>query len=193
MNKPTLKPPAWISKKICSKLPDSWVDWVEGQAKGQERAWLLAFALEGAAWGVIENGTLKMADNIFRGKVLSLADSTLQELYVFSPKSQAHAWVQGSVWQASLLTESGAPGGDSFDQDLILWGSYCPDENWQSGFALLVEGVQGMIQAVPLTRKPAMTSDRKNAPRLKVRNYIGQDPHNGAAYVAATRFVELLG
>lgn len=194
MQTPELKSPSFSVQDIaCDNLPGSWREWVETQAKDQERAWLLVFALEGAAWGVIENGNLRMADTALDRKILELDKYILQELFVFSPKGQTHAWVEGGTWKAYYLTESGTSSEEMFDQELILWGTRSPEDGWKDGFAVLIEGAQGMTQAVPLLKKPKLTTERQDAPRLKVRNYLGQNPQNGAAYVAATRFIELIG
>jgi len=191
---PTLKPTSWeVSPVDRQDLPGQWKNWVVRQAGLLGDAWLLAFSLEGAAWGRIKAKSLSLAHNSFPNRVLNLDQSNLQEMYVFSASGQVHAWIADGQWKAVLIQDKAAPQGDWFDQEILLWGTHCPTDGWMDQFALLEEGLQGMRQAVPMDNQPAITANRKNVPRLKVRVYLGQSPQNGAAVVAATRLVALIG
>jgi len=175
----------------CAKLLTDLPTWVGDQVQILgEPAWLLVFTRQGSAWGVVQEGALQLAENLFPGMVTPLTRNDLQEVYLFSEKGQAHAWYAGTHWQGKLLIDGGDLKGEFFDQELILWGTRLDD--WKDGFALLREGVQGMVQAVPLEQKPTLQANRAGAPRLVVRSYLAQDPRSGAAYVAASRLVQLV-
>jgi CRISPR-associated protein (TIGR03984 family) len=180
----------------CSKLPsdvEAWAAAVSKKIGGP--AWLLAFTLQGTAWGRLEADGLHLAADLYPGQVLDLAASSLQEVYVFSQAGQGHAWLAGQNWRGALLLDDSPPGvqpvqGECFDQDLLLWGSRLDD--WKENFALLREGAQGMLQAVPLASKLNLRANRDGTPALRVRSYLLPDAKTDAAYIAATRFVEIV-
>lgn len=192
---PTLKLASWKASPVedAQDLPGQWKDWVVKQAEQLGDAWLLAFSLEGAAWGRIQAKSLSLAPSSLPAQVRNLDDSTLQELFVFSESGQVHAWIVDGQWKAVLIQDSATSQDGWFDQEILLWGTHCPKGGWKDGFALLEEGLQGMRQAVPLDHQPVISANRKDTPRLKVRVYLGQSPQNGAAVVAATRLVALIG
>lgn len=180
----------------CSSLPVDVQGWAVSVGKKLSYpAWLLAFTLQGTAWGKLQAGILHLAADLYPSQVLDPSTSNLQEVYIFSKTGQGHAWLAGQNWQGALLLDGSTLGaqpvqGECFDQELFLWGSWLDD--WKENFALLREGAQGMRQAVPLARKPNIRANRSGAPALRVRSYLLPDSKTGAAYVTATRFVEIV-
>lgn len=187
-----INPAGWSFRPLdCASLPDGLSTWAAEQVKELGKpAWLLAFTLEGAAWGIMQDDALHLASEIYPHQVVDLSRSSLQEVFVFSAKGQAHAWLAGGQWKGALLVDGDPMQDDYFDQKLLLWGTRVDD--WQDGFALLREGAQGLLQAVPLDRKPNLQANRQGAPALRMRNYLLKDKASGAAYIAAVRLVEIV-
>ena len=200
MNAPQIKKLCWtIKQQSTTGLEENPAGWICNLATAnlKNRAWLLAFGLSGAVWGVLDptesdRFSLTLGDGFDEAHPPAFMPGGLQEIFIFNQEGQIHAWSIDHIWSAAITKETEQDGvqGDAFDQDLYLWGSRVVEV--KAGFCLLREGAQEMYQAVPVDKEPSIAPDRSGAPRLRVRNYLKPDPESGAAYIAATRLVQLV-
>lgn len=192
MSQPQEEHVTWKSDSLdCALLSSDPAGWVLAQKTVLGEAyWVLAFSLDGVTWGKVENDMLAHSGQIFSQVSPGLDVDRLREIYAFSETGQAHAWRLDDGWHAVWMEDVANPDGDSFTEDYYLWGNRL--EDYQSGFALLSEGAQGIVHAVPLPQQPAMKSDYSGGPKLVVRHYLGRG-EAGAARIAATRLVKVTG
>lgn len=187
--------------------------WLQTQAKTYNCQWLLAHSLDCVIWGKFEQSELLLGCDPAK-----LNFATLQQCRIFGPAAEVSLWHNGSNWQATVITDpidptdptDPAESDNYIDEYQMLWGTTGEPAKTLSGFTTLTDGIQGMQHTLPLlfepqeryfgpivvkkqSKKPDDTIQQPNhrPARLLVRHILAFDPNTGAAYIRASRLVEL--
>ncbi len=169
------------------------IPWLQTQAQAYQCQWMLAHSLDCVIWGKFDDGVLHLG---CEPQKLSL--ETLQQCRIFGPKAEVLLWNNGSSWHAALITDPADPQ-EYIDEPQILWGTKGEPSTIFKGFTTLTDGIQAMPHTLPLVFEPKQRFFGKVAPqdpdhrpaRLVVRHILDFDSRTGAAYVRASRLVEL--
>lgn len=165
--------------------------WCLANAPRGERAWLLGFADDGLFWGLLQNQTLTLSNEVFEGYSAALTPITVQRLFIFNEQGETRLWKIGiSSFCAAKIEDPRGPL-DIEDADLILWGTEIFHKT-QRGFTLLQDGAQGLRHAPPLelTGSDFAPDQMRRPVRLTVRQYVDYD-EDGQAFVSASRLVKV--
>ncbi|MCA0350441.1 MAG: TIGR03984 family CRISPR-associated protein [Chloroflexi bacterium] len=169
------------------------VAWLQTQAEINYCQWLLAHSLDCVIWGKFEHGKLQLGCDAAK-----LNFDTLQQCRIFGPKAEVLLWPNTNGWQAVVITDP-VESDEYIDEWQMLWGIAGEPSKTFSGFTRLTDGIQGMQHTLPLLFEPqdryfgqADDQQPKHRPaRLKVRHILDFDSNTGAAYIRASRLVEL--
>lgn len=178
--------------------------WLQTQAKTYNCQWLLAHSLDCVIWGKFEQHELLLG-----GDAAKLNFETLQQCRIFGLEAEVLLWHNGSSWQAVAITDPTDPE-HYINEWQMLWGTKIPDPAEQEfapppGFTTLTDGIQGMQHTLPLLFEPqeryfgpivvksheTIQQPNHRPARLLVRHILAFDPNTGAAYIRASRLVEL--
>lgn len=160
--------------------------WLAGQATAKDLTWLLAHADDGAIWGKVENGSLRLSGDIFDKISPPLRSTTLQQLWLFGLEAELYLWqIEPGRFSARLLTEIDSVTPDCLEEEYLLWGT--SSEQSKEGFTVLVDGKQGLNHAVPLS---SVQIDEQHRLSLTIRHYLAYD-EDGQAYIKVSRLVRL--
>jgi CRISPR-associated protein (TIGR03984 family) len=178
--------------------------WLQTQAKTYNCQWLLAHSLDCVIWGKFEQHELLLG-----GDAAKLNFETLQQCRIFGLEAEVLLWHNGSSWQAVAITVPTDPE-HYINEWQMLWGITGEPSKTFSGFTTLTDGIQGMQHTLPLlfepqeryfgpivvkkqSKKPDDTIQQPNhrPARLLVRHILDFDLNTGAAYIRASRLVEL--
>lgn len=151
--------------------------------------WIIAYADDGLIWGRMENGAMKLSNDIFPKISPKFRCKTLQQIRLFNKKCELHIWRKEGKFEGCLINDTGKE--MAFCEDYIMSGT--KSEEIKDGFTLLSDGVQGLRHAVPLeVNIEDCDDDHLTRPmRLKVKNYISYD-EDGQAYISAGRMVDVI-
>jgi CRISPR-associated protein (TIGR03984 family) len=144
--------------------------------------YLLAHAIDGVIWGIIQDGHIKVAD--FPGSPHpKLRMETLQQARLFGPEDEWLVWRTPEGWKSRLVHDhpEGESGGE-ITENWILWGTDL--EKAENGFSLVREADLGIRHAPPIKFL------ERHKLYLRVRHYIQSDSE-GAACVQFSRLVDL--
>lgn len=167
--------------------------WLQTQAKTYNCQWLLAHSLDCVIWGKFEHTKLQLGCDPQK-----LRFETLQQCRIFGSAAEVLLWSNASSWQAVAITDPADPT-EYIDEWQMLWGIAGEPSKTLSGFTTLTDGIQGMQHTLPLLFEPqdryfGQVDDQqpKHRPaRLLVRHILDFDPNTAAAYIRASRLVEL--
>jgi CRISPR-associated protein (TIGR03984 family) len=152
------------------------------QIKSGKFRYLLAHALDGIIWGLVEQSNINYS--IFDGSPSpEFRWETLQQIRLFGVKDEFFMWRNSSGWQSRHIQED-AQGysGHALTESWTLWGTD-PVKTYGQ-FTLVREADLGIRQAFPLPY-----TDRRDF-YLMVRHYL-QYNSEGSAYVHISRLVDL--
>ncbi|GAA5530187.1 CRISPR-associated protein Csx19 [Herpetosiphon gulosus] len=187
------------------------IEWLKTQAERYNCQWLLAHSLDCVIWGKFEQSKLLLGCDSAK-----LNFETLQQCRIFGLAAEVSLWHNGSNWQATVIKDPTDPtdptdpaeSDNYIDEYQMLWGTKIPDPAEQEfapppGFTTLADGIQGMQHTLPLVFEPqeryfgpiivknATQQPNHRPARLLVRHILDFDPNTGAAYIRASRLVEL--
>jgi len=188
---------------------DKWSDVLthaalEKEAQSIQAQWLLAHADDGLFWGRITKGRLIVPEVIedvatadpimpeYKFDIAKLNETTLQQLWLFGPVSEAFLWRSEHGWQIRRITNQQRPDGSTsltqaINEDYLLYGTQ--SEKTKQGFTVVRDGQQGLRYAFP----DVLTLDTKETERrlkLKVRHYLSTTD-DGFVSIGASRLVTL--
>jgi CRISPR-associated protein (TIGR03984 family) len=174
----------WLAQQALALTKDS----------ADKRCWLLAHCNDGVIWGEVREGQLALSCEAFPERGLALRWETLQQARLFSDAAEVLLWPGPQGWQATTRRDEQGNDAEYIDEAHLLWGTerWSTKENGEKdGFIKVIEGVQGIVHAPPVTKAPSDTKDPNARARLKVRHYLGED-EAGVVRVVASRLVGLV-
>ncbi len=160
-------PERWEQVKIAD-----FSDFVKGMPEG----FLLVHQTAAVLWGTWDGKKESWASDRFDEK-------KIREMRAFCLTEERFAWKEGKEWKARRIVQC-ADGEflKAFDEDMFLWGT--DSKPGTPGFLEWSEGVQGIHQALPQLGE--------RLPRLKVRQFLSQDPQTFEWRIVAHRLVNLI-
>lgn len=168
--------------------------WLEEQAAKHAELglrWLLAHCYDGVIWGELRDGKLALSCDEFVERGLTLRWTTLQQARLFGELGELLLWPgpRGS-WRATLRHDRSGDATHYIDETHLLWGTRAAGKP-KNGFWQIVEGVQGIVHAPPISVVPTAELKCEARARLKVRHYLGEE-ETGLLYIAGGRLVRLV-
>lgn len=185
--------PAFLSMPVDfnEKSHSNLAEWLIQQPSVGKTAWLLAYLHDGVTWGVIQDGKLITAADVFNteypGSFSALGIERLLNLSLFGEKAEIRLFQKDGIWCTRRIEENPAASQeDSYLRSYILWGNKVKahKDNW----SWMEDGQLGIHQAIPLNI-PENCS--KRIAYLDVRYYVDYENDHGQARIAAKRLVKL--
>lgn len=162
--------------------------WLEEQAPSvsAQTPYLLAHAEDGLVWGRFDEGTLTIANQVFKNHGFpKLRLLTMQQCRIFGQQGEVLLWKYRENWKWRFIDDSEK---EKIKERQILWGTHGKK---QGNFTLLWDGSQGLKHAVPFT-DIALNADELVKPvRLLVHHYIKYEEETGLARIYLSRLVNL--
>lgn len=164
-------------------------NWLLNQGKRYVAKYLLAHAEDGVIWGLIDDNGLQTSDTVAPHISPPLCVSSLLQCRLFSEEGELLIWRTDHGWRARLVQDEPNSEVGALDEDYVLWGNGC--EGGKDPFTVVVEGVQGLRHAVPISLPQTHFDDKKHPLRITVRHYLEENPNTGQFFIGYSRLVKL--